>query len=228
MFVSNITEGKFTDVEYIPPASVEPLKAFKFLREAVMDARIPVTKIIGFSLTCSTEYTRITAEGRTGLTLESLVQIATNFTDKILAQDVPNIIACNIPKGRLTADKTLTNFTGFDFNFLYTESEILSATQDLSLYLFTLTSTGYRTMLDNSDTMRRIDRENSSSYFPIASYHSLSDFIRFTPFDGHIHYRFYHGATPSLLKASLDRLLSAQQSLELSEEVSEWLSGYEA
>lgn len=221
MFNSILENGVFTESEYIPPKTVEPLKAYRFLREAIMDNRVPTTKVVGFSLTDTNPSYRVTAAERNGLVLESFPTIATNFTDKIIRADIPEIVAFNVTQGRLTADVQFKMLSGTTFNMLYTNPEILSATRDLTLSICTRTSTGYRTMLENSKVI------HNNSYFPISSYHSLSDFIRFLPFDGHIRYKFYHGADLDLLIESVAKLHAFAITGGLDEEVRGWLSSYE-
>lgn len=202
----------------------------KFLREAILDRHLPVTKVIGFKIKSSNTFrvaqsTYIARHKQIG---ESYPEIMNNLSDKVWLDVGSNDAHIPLNTGMNTLENTMVQpnhqFTvDTPPTVLYVNPNIcrcLQKTADLEIIL--KIGTGYSSMAANS-------KEIDSSYFPCSTDFSVAEFFRILPFTSEtnvVPIRYYNGATPEVLKQLLNLWKTEMEYKVIERGDRRWLSAF--
>lgn len=167
------------------------MKVFKFIREAVLDRHIYITKAVGVRFT-NDVHSKADSDGKVHIEGyyncgESYPELMLNFNDKVFLTD-PSTEIITIPcrVGRMSIDKVMDADS-----ILYQNPYIAQVlSNSMSIELAVRYSCGFSSMSENSKV--------SSDMFPFMTDYSLSEYVRVLPMlygETLIRLKFLHGMT---------------------------------
>lgn len=165
----------------------------KFLREAILDSHLYVTKAIGFAISAaemrSQHDTYISRHNQMG---DSYVEMMTNLQDKVFLNVKETELSMLLQPGACCVQNGTINCVHNTVKTLATSPYICrNLSKECILKLRLSTSCGYRDLAGNS---KLLDEE----YFPMYTYFNIADYVRVLPRQegfNQIYLRFYHGFT---------------------------------
>lgn len=201
----------------------------KFMREAVLDRHIFVSKVIGVGV--STGESMKQAAGKTyiarhGSLGESYPELTVTLQDKIFMIKDTAKLSVNLENGENTLPSATFISKGKEVECLYANPEICRALRPgVILSLQTAYNCGYRSMADNS---KALVSQKSSSYFPCNTNFSLAQFVRvLPPMDGNqVIIRVYNGMTLDKFREILINWKEKLDSGVIPKEEKEWIASF--
>lgn len=189
------------------PSTEIAWQVHKFLREAILDYHLYVTKIIGFRINSNNTFrshagTYIARHMQIG---ESYPELLVKMLDKVFLDIGTQDLTAMLHAGANTLpDTTFTNERNEIVKTLYTDPELCRVIEkDCMLQVKTLYSCGHNSMQQNS-------KQIGSEYFPCYTDFSVMDYFRVLPIqpnDTLVPIRSYNGATLDDLKTILIKYL---------------------
>jgi hypothetical protein len=161
--------------------------AYHFFRVAVLDGHIPLNKAIGFKLFSSRNMEDLAAIDRHTSCLENMVELSKNVSKVIFISPTGFAVSSKEKTGNVTAGNAGFMSDGKEIKVLDGSVYMYNSTEPLGIRVFAYENTGYHLMEENVEIMRSIyssDKEESSTFFPLNTEHSLIDYINILPFDG--------------------------------------------
>lgn len=225
-YLTSLLDGSTWGPGVVIPGGVPAQMMYRFLRTAILDRHIYLTKIVGFKFTTSTptsgnSNTSIARESQIG---DSYVEMVANLYDKLFLTAANHNITVELQKGSndVPTSQFLTS-EGVQQRVLYTNPYLVRCLSgDVTLHLQLSYSSGFKSSHKNS-------RPLMEGYFPCYTDFSLQDFVRVLPRDRYdadpgIHLRYYNGMTQEIF---LTILRSYQMFIETNvvrREDQEWVS----
>lgn len=162
-------------------------------REAFLDNKIPITKIIGFYLE-DRDMTRNFAIRRSPNCLNNPVEISNNLSKVILESTEASISRTLYKTGEIYSDNLAFVVNGTVLEILNKNEYLLTLLQPTSICAILNTTTGSKTIEDNVEIMREKAKYmrgvEPEKYYPINTLHSVAERIFILPFNGtEIRYR---------------------------------------
>lgn len=162
-------------------------------REAFLDNKIPITKIIGFYLE-DRDLTRNFAVRRSSNCLNNPIEISNNLSKVILENTEADISRTLYRTGDIYSDNLTFVYNAKTIEVLNKNQYLLTLLQPTAVCVILNTSTGSKTIEDNVEIMREkakfmrdVDYEK---YYPLNTLHSVAERIFILPFNGEeIRYR---------------------------------------
>ena len=203
----------------------------KFLREAVLDRRICISKVIGVKVM----QVEKSAKGLTNIYIarhsaigESYPELANKLQDKIFITTKNIKVEAELKLGdNKASDVYFKSARDVIVPHLFEVNDIcrtLNGPVNLGLVLHY--GYGYQSMTDNS---ARLKSKESNSYFPCNTDFSLAPYVRVLPPVGSpniIQVRYYNGMTPDLFKSILLNWSEYLDSNNSIKPVREWLAAF--
>lgn len=181
-------------------------KVYEYLEQAVLDGLIPIYRPIAFRLNngVDTQHTNI---NRNFQCLESMLAIAGRL-QTILFKDLESLIVKTNPvKGKFTTDMDF-KCRGQKISCI-TKGYYLFTTMDIvELILLCDKCTGFVSMGENADKTFKYLKDNTraGTYFPVSSYHNLSNDFHILPLDETKNYIEYRTSNIGILDIITDDL----------------------
>lgn len=186
-------------------------EAYNMFRISVLDGLVPVTKAIGFKLFSSMNMEDLAAIDRHTSCLENMVELSKNVSKVIFISNTGFAVSSKEKVGDVTAGNAGFMSDGKEVKVLDESCYLYNSTEPLGIRVFVYENTGYHSMEENVELMRSIysgNMEESSTFFPLNTNHSLIDYINILPFDGQtIRYRLKKGFTEEDLSILWKRYL---------------------
>ena len=178
------------------PDSATAKKVHKFLREAILDSHVYITKVVGFSVSESNNAktnsgNMIARHSNVG---ESYPEIMTNLSDKIFLDTQEDTYVMKLHQGLNTLNDNSFEGKLFDptAKVLYSKPDICCCLSKETMFELKLKyDCGYSSMATNSAL---IDGE----YFPCYTYFTLEPYVRILPMlpgATVVPVRYYNGCT---------------------------------
>lgn len=194
---------------------------YRFMQQAILDAHLPVMKATGFSLNTPRKLYKQSATKRCSYCLENMIEIASNLDDKIFFGVSNNHVISDQITGIVSADMDVFTSNTAAVKMLYLNKDIMTTIKPLSIDIYVDMDTGYKTMKDNSDRMGK------SKYFPMNSYHTITDYVRVLPFNGEVRYRLVNGMTLDILREMFLTYYTLVLATQLGGEELRWVSSFQ-
>lgn len=198
----------------------------KFLREAVLDRHIYLSKIIGFAVKSSTHFsvysgTYIARHVQLG---ESYPELTVKLSDKIFLNTDADYLNMHLEAGMNTCIKnSFGDLRDYKAEVLYTNPEVCRCLVDETVFCVRLQyDNGYRSMAENS---KILDKE----FFPCNTDYSLADYVRVLPIqpgDTLVPIRYYNGCTMANFQDILSKWYIYLQTGNIKSEEKEWVSNF--
>lgn len=192
MDISNVTMrgGKLhTDIT----DKEELFKLDRIFREAFLDNKIPITKIIGFYLK-DKELSKNFAVKRSANCLNNPIEISNNLS-KVVLEDTEGSIAATLYKtGDIYSDDIYFVVNGAPVRLLNKDLYLMTLLKPTAICVILNSSTGSKTIEDNVEIMREktkfMPNVDYEKYYPLNTLHSVAENIFILPFNGkEIRYR---------------------------------------
>lgn len=200
-------------------------KVRKFLREAVLDRHIYITKVVGYVLSSNnilrvSSGSYITRHEKLG---ESYSEIMVNLLDKVFLYSNDSEARIELECGMNTMhNNKFIDKSGKDIETLYVNDKVCRVLDgNIQLKLAMSYDCGYKSMPDNSKLL-------DSKYFPCYTDFSLQDYVRVPPRPrtgdlGVVELRYLNGMTEQIFKDILTKWLSYYKAGDIKEEERIWL-----
>jgi hypothetical protein len=188
--------AKDSVIEYTGTA---PLRAaYNEIREAIMDANIPVKMPIGFTL-LSSGSSGVSAIEREAGCMESMSAVASNIRDILFVGDTNQYVQSVQIEGPITTGNA--NFYSQEDNPVEVVDKniyVLTSTTKVKVVFFVEKGCGYKTMEESARAI------SDKGYFPLNTSFSLLHYIHVLPFDGRaINVRYSKGMTSEIFNRIL-------------------------
>ena len=198
----------------------------KFMREAVLDRHIYLSKVIGFSINTNNTFRAYTGNyiARHKQIGESYPEIMVNMQDKIFVNVSETVLDSTLQTGVNTVETSPFWRAYNDFvETLYANPNICRClTKETNFKVKLEYDCGYRSMTANSKNL-------SSEYFPCNTDYTMHQFVRILPMDVGstlVPIRYYNGLTEETFKSILRKWLIYIQTNSLKKEESLWLQSF--
>lgn len=227
MILQNILNNcKWTPYGIECTNDAESMCVYRFLREAILDRHVYVSKVIGFKI--KSQGTNKISTGnfiaRDKEIGESYPEVVVNLSDKLL-------LYCNSETVTVTLNPGMNNIGMNPFvaeqkeiSVLYTKPELCrSLNKDVILSMRIMYSCGYNTMAENS---RHLEKD----YYPCETNFALHDYIRILPYitpGAAIQIRYYNGMTVEIFRNILTKWLTHIIAGVVGEGEMKWLQNFE-
>lgn len=207
------------------PGDMYPRTVHKFLREAVLDRHIYLTKAIGFTFHTQSNQRTITGNyiSRNKNIGESYPEVMKNLQDKVFINVSTDDCIVLLEPGMNTMHNIEFTDNNVVLDCLYTNPDVCRClNKNVMFKLKLLYDCGFRNMSQNSDNL-------SPEYYPCMTDYSLSPYVRILPMvelSNLIQIRYYNGMTPELFKDILSKWSIYIQTGSLKEGEIEWLRNF--
>lgn len=196
-----LNELKVTDRGIMCRSEQERKLVHKFIREAVMDRRIPVYKVTGVAITSLTAKSVYTASqiARNKQIGESYVELAVNMLDKTFIVTNNDTLTADLHVGENSLPKVQFKAYNKEAKCFYTNPKLCRVIDgNVGMKIAIERSTGYKSMAQNSETLK-------SGFFPCNTDFSINDFVRVLPVvDGiYVPIKFFNGFDVDMFNALL-------------------------
>lgn len=199
----------------------------KFMREAIMDRHVYLSKVSSFSITSAFKFAKpgIKSIARHPQIGESYIEIMKNLQDKIFFTNAKSLsieLACGVNNiSNVVVKDTGSNSV---VNLHVTDEICRCLTQTATLKIRLFYGCGYRDMAVNSEGL-------TAGYFPCIQDYNLQPYVRVCPLPKgttKVPMRYYNGLSPALLKLSIfTKWQGIVKARDITEEELKWLSGFE-
>lgn len=209
------------------PDAVTARKVFKFLREAILDNHIYVTKAIGFKFDSN-----YTARSHTGTYIarhvqigDSYAEVLVNLLDKVFLTSSVNDMHAEVEAGNNTLPELTFygNKRDMSIPVLFTNPDVCYVLdKSCTLRIKTLYSCGYGSIKESSAAL-------PSDYFPCYTDFSIQDFYKVLPMNHGevlVPIRCYNGATFEQLRNILDTYNKTIKLGNIREDEKKWVSNF--
>lgn len=198
----------------------------KFLREAVLDRHIYVSKVVGFAIK-----TNNTFRPFSGMSIarhkqigESYPEIMVNLQDKVFLNDNADCLDTLLTTGMNTVtDNPFGDLRDYKAEVLYVNPNICRCLMKETIFRVQLQyDCGYRSMAENSKSL-------GNEFFPCYTDYSLVDYFRVLPMSPGstlVPLRYYNGATEAQFKDILTKWLLHIKTNSLKKEESLWMQNF--
>lgn len=162
-------------------------EAYDFFRISILDGLVPVNKAIGFKLYSSKNTEDLAAVDRHTSCLENMIELSKNVAKLIFVSPTGFLVTSRERTGDVTAGNAHFFSDGKDVKVLDSSIYLFNSIEALGIRVFANESTGYHSMEDNVTAMKTIyrsDKEESSTFFPLNTNHTLNGYVRVLPFLG--------------------------------------------
>lgn len=226
MIFEKILHGCMWKGNTIIASSEEDAKVLhKFLREAILDSHLYVTKVIGFAIgaaeTSNQSDTYISRHSQMG---DSYVEMMVNLQDKVFINAPDSELALLLEPGAVYVKEGYVQSFRNQIRTLSTTPYICrNLSKECLLQLRLATSCGYRSIDTNS---RLIDE----SYFPMYTYFNISDYVRVIPRREGLNYiglSFYNGFTVEDFRTILENNYKLYQQHAMRKGEERWVQSFD-
>jgi hypothetical protein len=198
----------------------------KFLREAVLDRHIYVSKIIGFTVNSNNTF-----RTHSGMSIarhkqlgESYPEIMVNLLDKVFLDSTSDFLDTLLVAGMNTVvDQPFGDLRDYKAKTLYTNPNICRCLDKEAVFrVHVKYDCGYKSMAENSKSL-------SKEFFPCYTDYSLADYVRvlpLTPGESLVPIRYYNGADIQTLKDILTKWFIYKQESGLKKEELLWMQSF--
>jgi hypothetical protein len=172
--------------------------AYNFIRESIMDSKIPVCMPIGFKLLTSTS-TGVTAIDREVNCMESMLAVSGNVRDILFVGRTNWLVQSDYLTGEINTGNAKFNSQG-EYNVEAVDKGIhlLTAIERIQIAFYVKRDCGYKSMAEN------VELVGDDGYFPLNTTFSLLSYINVFPLsDNIIRVSYKRGMTPFILNKIL-------------------------
>lgn len=200
-------------------------KLHSFLREAILDRHVYVSKIISFTFDISNPINAGSnrSVGRNINVGESFTDIIINLQDKVFIQTNATSARIDLEAKENTLLNAKFKDRSGDLNVLYTDPKVCRLVNGTgAMHVALAYDHGFRTMDKNSD-------DKPKSHFPCYTDFSIADYFRIPPMDKGstlVPIRYYHNANSDALRSILYKWLVPDNRSNLEDEEKVWLQHY--
>lgn len=208
----------------IAPSEEDAKVIHKFLREAVLDSHLYVTKVIGFAIGAADSRnqsdTYISRHTQMG---DSYVEMMVNLQDKVFINAPDNELTLLLEPGEVYVKDGYVQSFHTQIRTLSTSPYICrNLSKECLLQLRLATSCGYRSIDANSHLI-------DESYFPMYTHFNISDYVRVIPKREGLNYitlSFYHGFTVEDFKTVLENNYKLYQQHAMRKGEEKWVQSF--
>lgn len=186
------------------PEHIEPWLGYRFILEAIYDGHLPVTRVIGYHLTTSKKAPSVKDSrliDRDRNCIDDRLTIASNISKLLVMNYTVPRMHSMVSSGELKPSTAQFLFSQKEIPVLSPQDYILTAVNEVKAEFVLSTATGYQDA--NANFARLMQSKavvSKTRYFPLFSYHNISDFIRVLPPEGRtIKLRYLYGMTDAYL-----------------------------
>lgn len=209
----------------------------RFLREAVMDRHIYISKIIGFSFD-NNDLTRvgngeyITRHQQIGESYSELIVVLGN---KVFLDPFASSYTVSLTTGvnTLYGDSVFKNTLNQEAEVVFTDPTVCTCLKGTNtMHVLTIYDCTYRDTARNSFVIKSLAKKNNQkrgNFFPCFTDHCLNDFVRILPMmngDTLVPVRFYNGMTQVQFQKILSNWNSIVKSGNIRNEEKLWLQNF--
>lgn len=198
----------------------------KFLREAVLDRHIFVTKVVGFTITSNSKTDVVTGNyiARHSQIGESYPEIMVNLLDKLFLDVNDDYSDMLLMTGMNTCENnSFGDLRDFKAQMLYLNPAICRCLTGNTILRVRLTyDCGYKSMAENSKLL-------TNEFFPCYTDYSISEFVRVLPMvqpSSLVPIRYYNGMTIDIFKNILAKWNIYLMSNNVKSEEKTWVSHF--
>ena len=220
-------DSAWTDYGINLPDQTTAKQVHKFLREALLDRHIYVTKVTAFKFDMTEHITasRKCTVGRKVVVGESYPEVLNNLQNKVFYRTGASSAIADLGTGVNSLDSVAFQFRGSELPVLYDNPylcRVIKGTGKLHVKL--VWDCGFRDMNANS---HKFESRENTDYFPCYTDFSLNEFFRIPPMAQNstmVCIRCYHNASLDAFRMMLVKWLHANNRAKLREEERQWLS----
>jgi hypothetical protein len=181
---------------------------YDLFRISVLDGHIPINKAIGFKLFSSMHMEDVAAIERHTSCLENMVELSKNVSKVVFMSPTGFVVNSGEKTGNVTAGSAGFVSDGKPVQVLDSSVYLFNSLEPLGIRIFAHENTGYHLMSDNVEIMKKVYKEQSSTFFPLNTEHNLINYLNILPFNGRdIRYKLRNGFSDENLKILWDRYL---------------------